>query len=107
MGPRTAHCGRADAQVACARRWFGAVKMPARSAVARRIGSLGLLALAYFVAGRLGLMLERPMFTEFNKKAVGLGREAVDFAPFEEQIQKFKDEHIYRRMFEVEEKENS
>lgn len=55
----------------------------------------------------LGLMLERPMFTEFNKKAVGLGREAVDFAPYEEKIQKFKDEHIYRRMFEVEEKENA
>jgi tRNA pseudouridine38-40 synthase len=55
----------------------------------------------------LGLMLERPMFTEYNKKAAGLGREAIDFAKYEDQITKFKDEHIYKRMFEVEEKENS
>ncbi|KAK1756613.1 tRNA pseudouridine synthase 1 [Echria macrotheca] len=55
----------------------------------------------------LGLMLERPVFDEFNKKAVSLGREPVDFAEHEEKIQKFKDEHIYKRMFEVEEKENA
>ncbi|KAK3357907.1 pseudouridine synthase [Lasiosphaeria hispida] len=55
----------------------------------------------------LGLMLERPMFTEFNKKAVTLGRDPIDFAKFEDKIQEFKDQHIYRRMFEVEEKENS
>ncbi|KAK3369672.1 pseudouridine synthase [Lasiosphaeria ovina] len=55
----------------------------------------------------LGLMLERPEFTEYNKKAAGLGKEAIDFAKYEDQIQKFKDEYIYRRMFEVEEQENS
>lgn len=55
----------------------------------------------------LGLMLERPMFTEYNKKAAGLGREAIDLARYEDKITAFKDEHIYRRMFEVEEKENS
>lgn len=55
----------------------------------------------------LGLMLERPMFTEYNKKAVSLGKEAIDFAKYEDQIREFKDKHIYRRMFEVEEKENS
>ncbi|KAK3331651.1 pseudouridine synthase [Cercophora scortea] len=55
----------------------------------------------------LGLTLERPMFTEYNKKAIGLGKEEIDFAKYEDQIQKFKDEHIYRRMFELEEKENS
>ncbi|KXX77953.1 tRNA pseudouridine synthase 1 [Madurella mycetomatis] len=55
----------------------------------------------------LGLMLERPMFTEYNKKAAGLGREAIDLARYEDKIAAFKDQHIYRRMFEVEEKENS
>jgi tRNA pseudouridine38-40 synthase len=55
----------------------------------------------------LGLMLERPMFTEYNKKAAGLGKDAIDFAQWEEKIEKFKDDHIYRRMFELEEKENS
>ena len=55
----------------------------------------------------LGLMLERPMFTEYNKKAVTIGREPIDFAKYEDKIKAFKDEHIYRRMFELEEKENS
>ncbi|KAK4163873.1 pseudouridine synthase [Cladorrhinum sp. PSN259] len=55
----------------------------------------------------LGLMLERPMFTEYNKKAATLEKDPIDFAKYEDQIQRFKDEHIYRRMFEVEEKENS
>lgn len=55
----------------------------------------------------LGLMLERPMFTEYNKKAAGLDREAIDFSKYEDKITAFKDEHIYRRMFELEEKENS
>ncbi|KAK3368332.1 pseudouridine synthase [Podospora didyma] len=55
----------------------------------------------------LGLMLERPMFSEYNKKAISLGREAIDFAKYDDRIQEFKDQHIYRRMFEVEEQENS
>lgn len=55
----------------------------------------------------LGLMLERPMFDEYNKKAETIGKEPIDFAKYNDQIQKFKDEHIYRRMFELEEKENS
>ncbi|KAL2177467.1 pseudouridine synthase [Thermothelomyces heterothallicus CBS 202.75] len=55
----------------------------------------------------LGLMLERPMFTEYNKKAASLGKEPIDFSKWEDKIAAFKDEHIYRRMFELEEKENS
>ncbi|KAK4233841.1 tRNA pseudouridine synthase 1 [Achaetomium macrosporum] len=55
----------------------------------------------------LGLMLERPMFTEYNKRAPGLGKEPIDFAKYEDKITEFKDKHIYRRMFELEEKENS
>ncbi|CCC14503.1 hypothetical protein SMACR_09382 [Sordaria macrospora] len=55
----------------------------------------------------LGLMLERPVFDVSNKKFKELGREPIDFGKWDEQIQKFKDEHIYKRMFELEEKENS
>jgi tRNA pseudouridine38-40 synthase len=55
----------------------------------------------------LGLMLERPMFTEYNKRAPGLDKEPIDFAKYEDKITEFKDKHIYRRMFELEEKENS
>ncbi|KAK0639712.1 pseudouridine synthase [Cercophora newfieldiana] len=55
----------------------------------------------------LGLMLERPVFAEASKKAVSLGKDAIDFAQYDAKIQEFKDQHIYKRMFEVEEKENS
>lgn len=56
----------------------------------------------------LGLMLERPMFIEYNKRATNeLGREPIDFAKNEEKIQAFKDEQIYKRMFETEEKDNA
>jgi tRNA pseudouridine38-40 synthase len=56
----------------------------------------------------LGLMLERPMFEEFNKRAEkDYGREPVDFSKYEDQIQEFKDKEIYRRMFEAEEQENA
>ncbi|KAK4188569.1 pseudouridine synthase [Podospora australis] len=55
----------------------------------------------------LGLMLERPMFTEYNKKAKSFEKEPIDFSQYEDQITKFKDDHIYRRMFEVEENENA
>ena len=55
----------------------------------------------------LGLMLERPSFVEYNKKAATLDKEAIDFGKWEAQIAEFKDTQIYRRMFELEEKENS
>jgi len=55
----------------------------------------------------LGLMLERPVFAESNKKAISSDRDPIDFDKFDDKIQAFKDEHIYKRMFEVEEKENA
>ncbi|KAK3897464.1 tRNA pseudouridine synthase 1 [Staphylotrichum tortipilum] len=55
----------------------------------------------------LGLMLERPSFVEYNKKAATLDKEAIDFGKWEAQIAAFKDTQIYRRMFELEEKENA
>ncbi|KAM7185876.1 tRNA pseudouridine synthase [Rhypophila sp. PSN 637] len=55
----------------------------------------------------LGLLLERPVFEMYNKKAAGADRELIDFDKYDEEIQKFKDDHIYKRMFDLEEKENS
>ena len=56
----------------------------------------------------LGLLLERPVFNSYNQRAVdSLGLEALDFSNYEKEIRAFKDEHIYRRIFELEEKENS
>lgn len=56
----------------------------------------------------LGLLLERPVFDEYNKRAQSeYGREAIDFGNYEEKIQDFKDREIYRRMFEAEENDNA
>jgi tRNA pseudouridine38-40 synthase len=54
----------------------------------------------------LGLLLERPVFEMYNRKADGHGRSSIDFAEHEEKMQAFKDKHIYQRIFEVEEEEN-
>ncbi|KAI0115893.1 pseudouridine synthase [Nemania sp. FL0031] len=59
-------------------------------------------------APSLGLLLERPVFETYNKRAVeSLNLEELDFSKHEKEIQAFKEEHIYRRIFELEEKENS
>lgn len=56
----------------------------------------------------LGLLLERPVFHNYNRKATeSLGKEAIDFDKYEEKIQAFKDKQIYTRIFTVEEKDNS
>jgi tRNA pseudouridine38-40 synthase len=56
----------------------------------------------------LGLLLERPVFETYNSRARdNYERPEIDFANYEKEIQEFKDTHIYRRIFELEEKENS
>ncbi|KAL6909128.1 pseudouridine synthase [Trichoderma evansii] len=56
----------------------------------------------------LGLLLERPVFENYNKRAKEtLGREDIDFDRYEEKLEAFKQEQIYSRIFGVEEKENS
>ncbi|ROT38163.1 pseudouridine synthase [Sodiomyces alkalinus F11] len=55
----------------------------------------------------LGLLLERPVFEGYNRKAVDtLGKDPIDFSKYDDKIQEFKDKEIYQRIFEVEEKEN-
>ncbi|KAI1172178.1 pseudouridine synthase [Nemania sp. FL0916] len=59
-------------------------------------------------APSLGLLLERPVFTNYNRRAVeNLGLEELNFANYDKEIEAFKQEHIYRRIFELEEQENS
>lgn len=56
----------------------------------------------------LGLLLERPVFDEYNKRAKSeYDREPIEFGNYEEKIQEFKDREIYRRMFEAEENDNA
>ncbi|ATY59897.1 tRNA pseudouridine synthase [Cordyceps militaris] len=56
----------------------------------------------------LGLLLEHPVFTNYNRRATdNLGRPEIDFDKYEEKMGAFKDKEIYQRIFDVEEKENS
>lgn len=56
----------------------------------------------------LGLLLERPVFENYNRRAKhDLGRATIDFGNYEEKLEAFKQKHIYSRIFEVEEKENT
>ncbi|KAI0377153.1 pseudouridine synthase [Hypomontagnella monticulosa] len=59
-------------------------------------------------APSLGLLLERPVFENYNNRAREQYKlEELDFGNYEKEIQEFKDSQIYRRIFELEEKENS
>lgn len=55
----------------------------------------------------LGLLLERPVFENYNRfKATGDGKKPIDFGKYEDQMLKFKQKQIYDRIFEDEEKEH-
>lgn len=55
----------------------------------------------------LGLLLERPVFDSYNKRAVeDLQREKIDFTKYEAEINEFKQREIYERIYREEEKEN-
>ncbi|KAI1344148.1 pseudouridine synthase [Xylariaceae sp. FL0016] len=56
----------------------------------------------------LGLLLERPVYENYNKRAIeNFNLEQLDFGKYERDIQKFKETQIYQRIFETEEKENA
>lgn len=56
----------------------------------------------------LGLLLERPVFESYSRKAEGsYDREPLNFTKFEKEINKFKQKQIYNRIYDTEEKENS
>ncbi|KAI2642722.1 pseudouridine synthase [Xylaria nigripes] len=59
-------------------------------------------------APSLGLLLESPVFTNYNKRASDIANlKGLDFANHEKEIKAFKEEYIYRHIFELEEQENS
>lgn len=56
----------------------------------------------------LGLLLERPVFESYSKKAQSsFDREPLEFTKFEKEIDEFKQKQIYNRIYDTEEKENS
>ncbi|OAA72317.1 tRNA pseudouridine synthase [Cordyceps fumosorosea ARSEF 2679] len=56
----------------------------------------------------LGLLLEHPVFENYNRRATdNLGRAEIDFGRYEAEMGAFKDREIYQRIFDVEEKENT
>lgn len=52
----------------------------------------------------LGLLLERPLFDNYNLKAEGLGRQPIGFDKFTTEMEEFKQREIYDRIFREEEK---
>jgi tRNA pseudouridine38-40 synthase len=46
-----------------------------------------------------GLLLERPIFSGMSEKLQKFGQEALSWDPYEEKIEKFKDEFIYKSIF--------
>ena len=58
-------------------------------------------------APSLGLLLERPIFDSYNKRAKGdLGKEEISFDKFKKEMDEFKQKEIYERMYRDEGKEN-
>jgi len=56
----------------------------------------------------LGLLLERPIFDTYNKKAVtDFGKNPIDFSKYENEIEEFKQREIYERIFREEEETNT
>lgn len=55
----------------------------------------------------LGLLLERPIFDGYNRKASDLGKNPIDFAKYDKEIDEFKQREIYERIFREEESTNA
>lgn len=58
-------------------------------------------------APSLGLLLERPVFDSYNKRARSEhGKDALDFSKYESEMEEFKQREIYERIYRDEEKNN-
>ena len=58
-------------------------------------------------APSLGLLLERPIFESYNKRARGdFGKETIDFDKYKKEMDEFKQREIYERMYRDEEERN-
>jgi tRNA pseudouridine38-40 synthase len=73
----------------------------------RLIESMGPDKISIPKAPSLGLLLERPVFDSYNKRAKdAYSKEPIDFDRFRTEMDQFKQEQIYERMYRDEEKEN-
>ncbi|KAI5283677.1 tRNA pseudouridine synthase 1 [Ascosphaera aggregata] len=70
--------------------------------------SYGDVKIAIPKAPGLGLLLERPLFDSYNKKApdMDVPREPIDFSKFEDKMDEFKQREIYERIFREAEESN-
>ncbi|KAK9370864.1 pseudouridine synthase [Lipomyces kononenkoae] len=57
-------------------------------------------------APALGLLLERPVYTNFNERLKSFGRDAVSFDAYNDQMEEFKMKYIYDKIYAEEAKEN-
>lgn len=56
----------------------------------------------------LGLLLERPVFESYSRKAkASFDKEPLNFSKYEKEIEDFKQKQIYNRIWDTEEQENS
>ncbi|KAL2872649.1 pseudouridine synthase PUS2 [Aspergillus lucknowensis] len=87
-------------------------KMVAMAALVVRCGcdperiseSYGSTKLAIPKAPGLGLLLERPVFDVYNRKAVEHDKKPIDFNRYTKEIDEFKQREIYDRIFREEER---
>ena len=69
--------------------------------------SMGPERLSIPKAPSLGLLLERPVFDSYNRRGKEeLSKEPIDFDKYKIEMDKFKQEQIYERMYRDEEKDN-
>ncbi|KAK9434415.1 pseudouridine synthase [Lipomyces doorenjongii] len=57
-------------------------------------------------APALGLLLERPVYTNFNERLKSFGRDAVSFDAYNDKMEEFKMKYIYDKIYAEEAKEN-
>ncbi|KKK17781.1 hypothetical protein AOCH_004105 [Aspergillus ochraceoroseus] len=69
----------------------------------RIVDTYGPTKIAIPKAPGLGLLLERPVFDVYNKKAVDLDKKPIDFDNYATEMNEFKQREIYDRIFREEE----
>jgi len=73
----------------------------------RMVDSLGRDNISIPKAPSLGLLLERPVFDSYNKRAsTDSGKGPIDFDKYKSEMDAFKQAQIYERMYRDEEKDN-
>lgn len=91
------------------RKMVAMVALVVRSGTDLRVmrDSFGAAPISIPKAPGLGLLLERPVFETYNKKAVGeFEREAIDFGKWRGEMEEFKQREIYDRIFREEERDH-